>query len=236
MEKSRQDVWFNGFAILLGGQWRKAVQISTVCRAWACYYRPGNQMISLAPEERPSLCRMARDMCNMSVKCLLQTCTLEDLVTNRWLLFGVVVELSEGEAPLKVIVGGGSWGLWSSPTIVHSLLLGLLYMEPSLTVSDHRGWGHTHHHAFPAVLVNFLVAVTKYLKDTRKGGAQRGLQFEGTAHRGQHGHESMRKLVNCICSQEDERERQRQRGKRDREGDRDRQPHRDRDTGWSVGP
>lgn len=93
-------------------------------------------MISLAPEERPSLCRMARDMCNMSVKCLLQTCTLEDLVTNRWLLFGVVVELSEGEAPLKVIVGGG---LWSSSTIVLSLLLGLLYMEPSLTVSDHRG-------------------------------------------------------------------------------------------------
>lgn len=85
------------------------MQISAVSRAWPCYYyRPGNQMISLAPEEKPSLYRMARDMCNLSVECLLQTCMLEDLVTNNWLLFGVVVELSEGEASLKVVVGGVS--------------------------------------------------------------------------------------------------------------------------------
>lgn len=153
-EESQLDVWFNGFVILLCGQWKKAMQISAVCRAWACYYRPGNQMISLAPAERPSFYRMARDTCNLSVKCLLQTCMLENLVTNRWLLFEVVVELLEGEASLKVGCWGRLWGLWASLTIVYSLLLGLLYMEPSLTVSDHHGWGHTHHHAFPAVSVN----------------------------------------------------------------------------------
>lgn len=40
--------------------------------------------------------------------CLLQTWMLEDLVTNKWLLLGVAVELSEGETSLKVVVGGGS--------------------------------------------------------------------------------------------------------------------------------
>lgn len=135
----------------------------------------------------------------------------------------------------KWVVGGGPWGLWSCLNIVHSLLLGLMYMETSLTVSDHHGWGHTHHHAFPAVLVNFLVAVTKYPQTQGKRGAYPGLQFEGTAHRRQQGMDT-RMWGSCLIASRVKKEEERDREERETERQRQTATQRQRDSGWSVGP
>lgn len=69
---------------------------------------------------------------------------LECLVTSRWLLFGVVVELLEGEASLEK---AGCWEealeAYIPASLLHALLLHLLYMKTSRPVSNHHGWSHT---------------------------------------------------------------------------------------------